>query len=535
MEQIKWGQKEKKLNEHIAKRNIEKIEEIEEIAKIQDNNELLKGVYVFVSMDLTNSTLFKSRHKNMWPKFVSSFYDTVMDNFGLLRFRHYAIDDNEKIEDKEMNSNVIYHIGEFQLWKTVGDEVLLYSRVPNWEILYNIIVHIDNKRKVIIEKTIEKTISNTFSGRQTVETEKELEIAKEHEQIYKQYFDIKTTVWIASCAGDIKEISANSYPNLAYKSTNYSNEEIYNNLEHLDFMGPDIDEGFRLCEYAEKKQMIISPKLMYLLILLKKNDGDKINILNLNFKIVNYVSMKGVWENRLYPIIMFCQHNPGCSELESWNEMFEYDAFENSLLYANIDKYKEKFFQDKRYSILNLENIYENAVRQSEMDALENSFKRQEEAMKEIKETKLVEKRSKFEFHISCLCYKDGKFWVTNHSKHGWSFGCIQVSQNTNYFKFVEHGYSKKYNLDIKLSEKNDILSFYSVTRDKVIQESILGIVILVTDVVDIIESEEVNKGEWHSFEETKELIGKKIGNFDEILQKAYNVLKEKGVVSSGK
>ena len=107
-------------------------------------------------------------------------------------------------------------------------------------------------------------------------------------------------------------------------------------------MGPDIDEGFRLCEYAEKKQMIISPKLMYLLIRLRENDSDQINILNLNFKIVNYVTMKGVWENRLYPIIMFCQHDPERSEIELWKEMFDYDAFDNSLLYANIEKHQEK-------------------------------------------------------------------------------------------------------------------------------------------------------------------------------------------------
>ena len=155
--------------------------------------------------------------------------------------------------------------------------------------------------------------------------------------------------------------------------------------------------------------------------------------------------------------------------------------------------------------------------------------------MKEIKETKLVEKKSKFEFHISCLCYNNGKFWVTNHSKHGWSFGCIQVSRNTNYFEFVEHGYSQKYNLKINLSEKNDILSFYSVNREKIIQESILGIVILVTEVEDITEDGNAKKGEWYSFDETKEFTDKKIGNFDEILQKAYDVLKDKNLIFNEK
>lgn len=92
--------------------------------------------------------------------------------------------------------------------------------------------------------------------------------------------------------------------NLVYDSMTYSNEDTDSNSQ-LDFLGPDIDEGFRLCAYAEKRQMIVSPKLVYLLLLAYENNVDNINVFNLNFRIVNYVAMKGVWENRLYPIIMF--------------------------------------------------------------------------------------------------------------------------------------------------------------------------------------------------------------------------------------
>ena len=43
--------------------------------------------------------------------------------------------------------------------------------------------------------------------------------------------------------------------------------------------------------------------------------------------------------------------------------MFEYDAFENSLLYVNIEKYGEDFLQDNKFSISNLKNIYMDIVR----------------------------------------------------------------------------------------------------------------------------------------------------------------------------
>ncbi len=502
--------------------------------------ELLQGVYVYVSMDLTNSTLFKSRHKHMWPKFISAFYESVMDNFGVLRFRDGALDDSDKIDSKDSNSNVMNHIGEFQLWKTVGDEVLLYCKVPTWDAIYNTIVLIDNRKTCIIDQTINKAISNTLIA-ENYDEQKANDVKKEHEQIYRQYFDIKTTVWIASCAGDISHISSGGYPNLAYKSTNYSNEEINNDLEHLDFMGPDIDEGFRLCEFAEKKQMIISPKLMYLLIKLEDGNKDKLNILDLNFRIVNYVTMKGVWENRLYPIIMFCQQEPTGSKLECWKKMFEYDAFENSLLYANIEKHGDKFLNDTRYSVMSLENIYKNAVREDEVRALVESFKKQEEAMKQSSETKLVGKKSKFEFHVACLCYNNGKFWLTKHAEHGWSFGCVQVSQNTGYFEYVKKGYAKKYNLEIELSKENDILSFYSANRKLKTQDSILGIVLLVTKANDIVSMKDDDgkmpssnkKGAWYTYEEAIKLEDKKMESFDDILEKAYHFLKEERLIPS--
>lgn len=46
-----------------------------------------KGIYIFISFDLVNSTLFKSRHMKKWPKFISSFYETVMSQFAVGRFR----------------------------------------------------------------------------------------------------------------------------------------------------------------------------------------------------------------------------------------------------------------------------------------------------------------------------------------------------------------------------------------------------------------------------------------------------------------
>lgn len=431
-----------------------------------------KGIYIFISFDLVNSTLFKSRHMKKWPKFISSFYETVMSQFAVGRFR----ESSRNVADDEMQRT-----GGFHLWKLIGDEVLLYHKVVSKEELYKTILHINDKRTKLIEESI-----NRYAELNPQENKEECR------HLFYQYFEVKTTVWIGSCAGAAEKVSAD-YPNLVYDSMTYSNEDTDSNSQ-LDFLGPDIDEGFRLCAYAEKRQMIVSPKLVYLLLLAYENNVDNINVFNLNFRIVNYVAMKGVWENRLYPIIMFCQ----CD-------------------------------LDKKTALDQWKNIYVDIVRKEEMLSMLEVFREQEKSLKELTPytNGLWKKKPKFEFHISSLCYdkKQNKFWIANHPSHGWSFGCTQITQNTNYFEYVSQIYLKKYGLQIQIDDSNHILSFYSVNRDAT-SEIILGVVILVTEVE---EKEQISgiDAQWITYEETKKLQGNKLVNFDQIVNKAQNCVAE--------
>lgn len=471
--------------------------------KYDEAIDLNKGIYLFVSFDLVNSTLFKSRYMNKWPEFISSFYETVMNQFAVGRFR----ESSRNVADDEMQRT-----GGFHLWKLIGDEVLLYHKVVSKEELYKTILHINDKRAKLIEETI-----NRYGELNP------LEKRDEYTQLFYQYFGVKTTVWIGSCAESVEKVSS-YYPNLVYDSRTYSNEDTDSNSQ-FDFLGPDVDEGFRLCGYAEKRQMIVSPKLVYLLLLAYEGNADDLNVFNLNFRIVNYVAMKGVWENRLYPIIMFCQCDLDKEKaLEQWKNMFEYDAFETSFLYTNIEKYGQDFLEDNKFSISNLKNIYTDIVRKKDMDSMLTVFREQEKSLKDFKRpyaNSLWKKKPKFEFHISCLCYdqKQKKYWVTNHPNHGWSFGCTQITQNDDYYRYITEIYLKKYGLQIYIDEADPILSFYSVNR-KTTSESILGVVILVTEVEDKGQVDGI-ESKWVSYEESKKLSGNKLSNFEEIVGKA--------------
>ena len=519
------------MNEKILEQMVDSLdkqkEDLDSENKYQEDKAYIEGIYIFVSFDLVNSTLFKSRHMELWPGFISTFYETVAEEFAVGRYRDSF--GKRKLEESPLGGyeKEVLLTGGFQLWKLVGDEVLLYHKLVSKEEFYQTILFIDVKRKNLISKTISNYLAKEFSsGRnQHLPDKKVEEKREEYDRLFRQYIAVKTTAWCGSCASNETGVNLRK-PNVIYDQMRLNNEEV-SPSNRLDFLGPDIDEGFRLCEYSEKNLFILTPKLVYLLYRLFKDDKDKRSLLDMNFKIVNYVCMKGVWEHRLYPIVMFCQHDPDIDiPIESWKQQFEYDAFEASKLYTNIEKYEEEFLSNPQFSIKNLKKIYNDIVRENEMRDMENAFIAQENTIKAFAEdgTKILDKRPpKFEFHIACLCYdqKRKKYWVTNHNTHGWSFGCVGITRNEQYYESVEEAYKSKYNLEIKLDENNPILSFYSTDRKPASLGSILGVVILVTDVSGSGEKTGIESG-WYSYKELKQLEGqKKLKNFFEILDKA--------------
>ena len=497
--------------------------------QVEDNNLLYEidngwqeGIYLFASFDLANSTLFKSRHVALWPMFVSAFYSCVAEAFGVGRYRL----NKQGTECSQEYIDELYIKGGFHLWKLVGDEVLLYHKVISKEELYNTIKFIDGKRRGIISNTITKCLEAKANSVNFKEQNCEAE-----RNIYKQYFGLKTTVWMANCAGNEENVSSERQ-NMVYDSTVLNNES-ENNEKHMDFLGPDIDEGFRLCSYAEKGQMLVSPKLVHLLLMAFKEDKDTINVLNWNFKIVNYVSMKGVWEQRAYPLIMFCQTEPmSTGALQAWQEQFEYDAFEASLLYENIGKYGAEFFQNKRFSVLNLKKIYTDIIREKEMENLKINFLEQEKNMK-VSGIGEKCKPEKFEFHISCLCYDkpEKKIWITNHEIHGWSFGCVQVNQIERYYEHVEQVYESKYNLKVNLDDNSPMISFYTARRSPIKGGIILGVVLLVDEVTCLGVKPGV-EAKWVTLEEARKLADdgnvNKLKEFSDIIEKVRQLISRK-------
>lgn len=226
-----------------------------------DNTNLLivseEKLFVFFSVDICNSTRLKSKNKK-WFEANKLLYN---EQFGQLHF-----------------------------WKYNGDEVLYAEPFSDIQ-------------------TLVSTINNAYDYIKYIQNEIKRILGDET-------FQLKGTIWLARTSAD-----TNENPNLHVKSLNLSN----------DFLGGNIDEGFRLTQKITGSKIVIDPKIIYLLIMVRelyqgrfnsilihKTDLfcnyarnrhpsviDEIKEVLTRTQFINYTHLKGVWDNRRYPIFWF--------------------------------------------------------------------------------------------------------------------------------------------------------------------------------------------------------------------------------------
>ena len=239
---------------------------LDDISNIQKD---YSGVYLFISIDMINGTEFKLRHTD-WAKIFLSFYETTLSKFNDIFGKSYM------------------------LWKVIGDEILFYKKIDSKD---DIVKFLPNLTKVI----------NNISE----------DINKEHDlnnNLRHNTISLKTATWIANIK-DYDTEHGNNIINIIFKiPTNKQNESV-----KIDFLGPEIDIGFRLSKYAHKNVIIVGAKLTSYLIQLKEKEDTELIECDIydKLRIVDYKSLKGIWRERIYPIIWY--------SATKFNDIFDYD------------------------------------------------------------------------------------------------------------------------------------------------------------------------------------------------------------------
>ena len=139
-----------------------------------------------------------------------------------------------------------------------------------------------------------------------------------------------------------------------------------------DFIGIDIDEGFRMAENTLQGMIVIDPKIAYFI---NEHEGElhrlTSSVKNEKIKIIDYIKLKGVWGGRYFPVIWYT---------ENWKDdaPFIYDAeYTNDLVKTyvySIEKDRSiekitKVFEDLGFPLRAVAEIKEILDKKSEQES----------------------------------------------------------------------------------------------------------------------------------------------------------------------
>jgi hypothetical protein len=282
------------------------LSKIKEIKGINQNSKLEQSIYLFFSFDLVNSTAFKTdkENKKKWLKLIIQFYELI-----------YA--------------HLKKELPEISIWKYLGDEILLYFRIDDIKKIYN---------SPCFTYKIQTSVLNDLDDLFQI----------------KDKLNIKSTLWIAGIT-IIPPIDPKEYDkyiddeNSVYRNIGINLPNSRDGRDDKDFLGIDIDTGFRISNYANKDKVTLSAELAYLLHRMDKGDNKDIDN---NMRIVSHEILKGVWNNKAYPIIWY---------YHDWQKIFDsfdYDEYKKNEIVQAIYMQKETMKSTKT-NIDELEKVFE--------------------------------------------------------------------------------------------------------------------------------------------------------------------------------
>jgi isopentenyldiphosphate isomerase len=397
------SQKEKigqKLSQHMILSNFDALHD--EI----DNNAIYSGVYLFFSFDLVNSTSFKAYYMDKWPKVFRRFYELIEAS---LRKRYPSV----------------------MLWKYIGDEVLLYLKVTDLNQLYD---------SPLITTEVIKEVTDIIY-KETPETKREL--------------FIKSTLWIANvCYQGSRDVSSpdtnSSYVNNIVFLSNTGPDWLANQ-QKIDFLGPDIDLGFRLGKFTQKSKILISAELAYILYR-KASDIESYARSNHykvqeRLRIISLEELKGIWKGRRYPIIWYD---------EKWDQdSYDYDEYLHSPLVNKV----------KNNDIMRIDliaKIFRDLDKIEEMEKIIHIIENTKYEARKTVITYDIPKDRLAEIHCAAICFdKNGRMLIAKRRADKkrlpglWEFGCGQLRINQTIEECLIQNYRNDFNANLTFPGNN--------------------------------------------------------------------------------
>lgn len=407
--------------------------EQEIVSEVMPKQETQDSVLLFFSYDIVNSSLYKTVNYYGW---------SVVIDHVLSELREY----------------VKVRINRAEVWRVFGDEIIFIVEICDKDSVYE---YVESIYEILVYfcQSLEKGTSfeeiEGFSD--TV-----INLMKRQDII-----SLQASAWIAAVTdkNDIKEKRRTQYVENIFEVI----EESKNN-RFYEFIGIDIDAGFRLSKNTRERRLAVSFELAYIL---AKHDEFKKRL-----HIITYKKLKGVWGNSPYPIIWYYNKSKhGNRELK---EDIPYDVTVQDEIYGEL--FGEKIFAEWMYDIGKkvLEKICADKKLNYKIDVIEMLIQERNTHKQFINNTKL-------ELHCVAVCYNSqNQILVAQRCDREllpgmWEFGCAKASPNAELSRTIEEEYARDFGINICLDmdrSRKDVqpkpLAVYQIERNHELQKGII-------------------------------------------------------------
>lgn len=338
---------------------------------------------LFISFDLVNCTEYKSRHVGTWAGGVSAVIRRIIKIFMA----------------KESDG--------YRFWKVLGDEVIFTKNIP---FTYEIGDILDEVYAEVV--AINKLIKSAEIGDDNT----------------AKFLSVKAAVWIANISS-----SSMSADNV------YTEYKINDDKLQAEYIGTDIDAGFRIAKYTSSNRVVISFEVAAFFV---KNRFLKRNLQKINF--IGLRSLKGIWSDKPYPIFMYHADE---------DVSFHDSVVQNPDTRSEI---LEQYLEDMPKYVHSPEYVsYEEQLisKYCENENLQNKIEQFFEIITDQCAYPSAAPTEQFRVHYSVLCYAqdegETRFMLTVDKSDNMGFGGVIMHHNLQFLDTMNQYYIDEFGVEL--------------------------------------------------------------------------------------
>lgn len=460
--------------------------EQEVLSEVSPERETQDSVLLFFSYDIVNSSLYKTVNYYGW---------SVVIDHVLSELREYV-----KVK-----------INRAEVWRVFGDEIIFIVEICDIESVYE---YVEDIYEILIHFCHNLETGVSFDEIEGF-SETVIDLMKRQDII-----SLQASAWIAAVTdkNDIKEKRRTQYVENIFEVI----EESKNN-RFYEFIGLDIDAGFRLSKNTRERRLAVSFELAY--ILAKQEEFRE------RLYIITYKRLKGVWGNSPYPIIWY--YNKLKHDGRELKEDIPYDVTVQDEIYGEL--FGKKVFADEMYNVgeRTLEKICADKRLKYKIDMIEKLIMERNTHKQFINNTKL-------ELHCVAVCYdSQGRILVAQRCEREllpgkWEFGCAKASANAELSRTIEEEYARDFAIKICLDmdrTRKDVqprpLAVYQIEKNNELHKGIIFLAKIVSG--DVVLNTKKHFAYRMISEEEIELFKDEecVSDFKQTLRMAFEMIKE--------